>query len=137
MISIFLVLSFGFFFFFQAEDGIRDKLVTGVQTCALPIFSPRRWAGRSRSKAAPGRERPSAFPYPPPEDRLYTIVTLAPRRVPSSRDCHGTDKSASRSRYILRRDPGAPWGPPDVNRRINDDAHANRDRKSTRLNSSH
>src|SRR2546425_3162736 len=29
--------SFCFFFFFQAEDGIRDKLVTGVQTCALPI----------------------------------------------------------------------------------------------------
>ena len=28
-----------FFFFFQAEDGIRDDLVTGVQTCALPIFS--------------------------------------------------------------------------------------------------
>src|SRR3989441_4525827 len=28
-----------FFFFFQAEDGIRDKLVTGVQTCALPIFA--------------------------------------------------------------------------------------------------
>src|SRR5229473_7512000 len=28
-----------FFFFFQAEDGIRDKLVTGVQTCALPIFT--------------------------------------------------------------------------------------------------
>src|SRR5687767_15556782 len=26
-----------FLFFFQAEDGIRDKLVTGVQTCALPI----------------------------------------------------------------------------------------------------
>src|SRR2546425_13018354 len=26
------------FFFFQAEDGIRDELVTGVQTCALPIF---------------------------------------------------------------------------------------------------
>src|SRR3989441_2887000 len=29
---------FMFFFFFQAEDGIRDKLVTGVQTCALPIY---------------------------------------------------------------------------------------------------
>src|SRR5699024_12181159 len=27
-----------FFFFFQAEDGIRDRNVTGVQTCALPIF---------------------------------------------------------------------------------------------------
>src|SRR2546430_4381885 len=26
------------FFFFQAEDGIRDLTVTGVQTCALPIF---------------------------------------------------------------------------------------------------
>src|SRR5436309_6303103 len=29
---------FCFFFFFQAEDGIRDFHVTGVQTCALPIF---------------------------------------------------------------------------------------------------
>src|SRR5437016_14299899 len=28
-----------FFFFFQAEDGIRDWSVTGVQTCALPIYS--------------------------------------------------------------------------------------------------
>src|SRR5205823_7020207 len=28
-------------FFFQAEDSIRDKLVTGVQTCALPIFTSR------------------------------------------------------------------------------------------------
>src|SRR2546421_11071607 len=28
---------FVFFFFFQAEDGIRDLIVTGVQTCALPI----------------------------------------------------------------------------------------------------
>src|SRR6266496_2263129 len=27
-----------FFFFFQAEDGIRDLYVTGVQTCALPIL---------------------------------------------------------------------------------------------------
>src|SRR2546427_6920814 len=31
-------LSFFYFFFFQAEDGIRDLTVTGVQTCALPIF---------------------------------------------------------------------------------------------------
>src|SRR2546422_5831320 len=28
------------FFFFQAEDGIRDVAVTGVQTCALPILQP-------------------------------------------------------------------------------------------------
>src|SRR5437588_8337204 len=31
--------SFFYFFFFQAEDGIRDHCVTGVQTCALPICS--------------------------------------------------------------------------------------------------
>src|SRR5206468_2875560 len=30
---------FLYFFFFQAEDGIRDLIVTGVQTCALPISS--------------------------------------------------------------------------------------------------
>ena len=29
----------GVVFFFQAEDGIRDSPVTGVQTCALPIFN--------------------------------------------------------------------------------------------------
>src|SRR2546430_5981606 len=36
-----LACIFGFYFFFQAEDGIRDLTVTGVQTCALPISSPR------------------------------------------------------------------------------------------------
>src|SRR2546426_5494908 len=38
-----------FFFFFQAEDGIRDYKVTGVQTCALPIL------GRSRRRATDSR----------------------------------------------------------------------------------
>src|SRR6476619_8378382 len=36
------MISYFFFFFFQAEDGIRDWSVTGVQTCALPIWSPKR-----------------------------------------------------------------------------------------------
>src|SRR5436190_15737878 len=39
-------LFFCYFFFFQAEDGIRDHCVTGVQTCALPICGPassKRW----------------------------------------------------------------------------------------------
>src|SRR5699024_11772583 len=31
-------INYGFAFFFQAEDGIRDRNVTGVQTCALPIY---------------------------------------------------------------------------------------------------
>src|SRR5207237_5005236 len=34
-----LLFCFSYFFFFQAEDGIRDSSVTGVQTCALPISS--------------------------------------------------------------------------------------------------
>src|SRR5437879_998454 len=60
------------FFFFQAEDGIRDTSVTGVQTCALPI-SPRRetasWARRSVSSTSfaarlwswPGSENTSSI----------------------------------------------------------------------------
>src|SRR5207247_2398162 len=43
------------FFFFQAEDGIRDPLVTGVQTCALPIclvVEPERRRGAVRSHGA-------------------------------------------------------------------------------------
>src|SRR2546430_4183324 len=39
------LLSFVLFFFFQAEDGIRDLTVTGVQTCALPIFGAWRVIG--------------------------------------------------------------------------------------------
>src|SRR2546430_11353358 len=39
------------FFFFQAEDGIRDLTVTGVQTCALPI------SGRARARLAARRRR--------------------------------------------------------------------------------
>src|SRR5207248_6218505 len=41
-----------FFFFFQAEDGIRDRTVTGVQTCALPILVPSALAFRRRSIAS-------------------------------------------------------------------------------------
>src|SRR5258708_22489774 len=49
------------FFFFQAEDGIRDDLVTGVQTCALPIS---------------GSGNPNRFLAPAPARRI---------RVPDSR----------------------------------------------------
>src|SRR5437773_3383872 len=37
-----IVLAIDSCFFFQAEDGIRDRDVTGVQTCALPIYLPSR-----------------------------------------------------------------------------------------------
>src|SRR5438105_6013509 len=50
-----------FFFFFQAEDGIRDPLVTGVQTCALPISAAMSidWADPGYVDGAYGRVRPS------------------------------------------------------------------------------
>src|SRR3712207_8586474 len=41
------------FFFFQAEDGIRDIGVTGVQTCALPIFGILRVSRRTLQRRAP------------------------------------------------------------------------------------
>src|SRR2546430_5380321 len=40
------------FFFFQAEDGIRDLTVTGVQTCALPISLSANKSRRARTEAA-------------------------------------------------------------------------------------
>src|SRR2546428_6728492 len=40
-----------FFFFFQAEDGIRDLIVTGVQTCALPISLAQRESAVAKAQA--------------------------------------------------------------------------------------
>src|SRR5207253_2980826 len=91
------------FFFFQAEDGIRDGHVTGVQTCALPIFTsaggsdgppgthaaarfaPRRTARRSgRSRAPRG---PGSPPLEPSADRRGTAARVrgAPRRCEPAR----------------------------------------------------
>src|SRR2546425_9524543 len=87
------------FFFFQAEDGIRDKLVTGVQTCALPICSSacatrtrptthtRRTSGkpcgsraRSRRRSAPTTESGAASRRSPPrrsEEHTSELQSLA------------------------------------------------------------
>src|SRR2546430_9033155 len=46
-------------FFFQAEDGIRDLTVTGVQTCALPIYAPAAIRVGARFRVRLGR--PSRF----------------------------------------------------------------------------
>src|SRR2546425_9221381 len=64
-------------FFFQAEDGIRDKLVTGVQTCALPIWAhpSSSWTVRSRGvppisrKCARSSERLPIWLTPRSEER--------------------------------------------------------------------
>src|SRR5207248_10916726 len=51
---------FIFFFFFQAEDGIRDRTVTGVQTCALPISrgAPEAARGSGEARSSPHRQGP-------------------------------------------------------------------------------
>src|SRR5258706_14406223 len=57
------------FFFFQAEDGIRDWSVTGVQTCALPISRRRRSSGSTSSGARWSRakqRRPATWGRQPP-----------------------------------------------------------------------
>src|SRR5262249_59936554 len=55
------------FFFFQAEDGIRDWSVTGVQTCALPISTGSRIARGGPARARRGRGRTT--PWRPRRER--------------------------------------------------------------------
>src|SRR5262249_60291698 len=85
-------------FFFQAEDGIRDWSVTGVQTCALPISDhpgERRsdvgppvdgpWAHCTRFVARPRTHRTDARPTPRDlaggHDPLHALVRSEERRV--------------------------------------------------------
>src|SRR5262249_56972593 len=56
------------YFFFQAEDGIRDWSVTGVQTCALPISG-------TNSRRTPRRFAPSSY------EKKLTPVALPPGRL--------------------------------------------------------
>src|SRR5690348_18177010 len=65
------------FFFFQAEDGIRDGRVTGVQTCALPILTPRTafrpgnpFVTRVRGAFTSGKHRSRVPETCPPDDSL-------------------------------------------------------------------
>src|SRR2546430_17441016 len=67
-------------FFFQAEDGIRDLTVTGVQTCALPIAR----LGRPVKFDAGALELLATYPWPGNVRELANIIErlaiLAPRR---------------------------------------------------------
>src|SRR3712207_9350071 len=78
-----------FVFFFQAEDGIRDIGVTGVQTCALPISCWRgRWASPSAGPAPPSSPRPSS-------NRPTTAATSSP---PTAGTAGGSPPSSARRR---------------------------------------
>src|SRR5205807_4303087 len=66
-------------FFFQAEDGIRDYKVTGVQTCALPIYQRRHGDGRP-SIGAPVAPRPE---QPPRSEQHRQLPPDAGEPVPA------------------------------------------------------
>ena len=55
LVLVLILLLLVFLFFFQAEDGIRDVAVTGVQTCALPIYRITPVPRRQRSLVPAGR----------------------------------------------------------------------------------
>src|SRR2546429_8899436 len=69
-----------YFFFFQAEDGIRDVAVTGVQTCALPIFATvlrkRRTLASFPCRKSPESQRIAFSPS------LRTAVTITTASIP-------------------------------------------------------
>src|SRR5688500_19898869 len=69
-------------FFFQAEDGIRDYKVTGVQTCALPILIARELDG-TMPPAAPDQVRilDELAGVPPPKNVRTTMPRSEERRV--------------------------------------------------------
>src|SRR5687768_18144959 len=76
-------------FFFQAEDGIRDKLVTGVQTCALPILE-RSARSRSGNDARGSHERDGRrvclLPGSNLARRIFRISLSTPFVTPPSAD---------------------------------------------------
>src|SRR5256884_2735412 len=65
-----------YYFFFQAEDGIRDVAVTGVQTCALPI-SPET-SDKLHSLKKVGRSR-DEFPLPSRAGREFRLFLVCRR----------------------------------------------------------
>src|SRR5437016_7612967 len=73
-----------FFFFFQAEDGIRDWSVTGVQTCALPIYPNSVFQDRCTGETAVSTKRgfESSTSWCSAGDIQCRILHLKPRGLP-------------------------------------------------------
>src|SRR5256885_12984227 len=86
-----------FFFFFQAEDGIRDYKVTGVQTCALPIStsSANRRETRRDAIAAPSQAGQSTKHC----EHLETARTATPEQICPSRSEERRVGKECRSRW--------------------------------------
>src|SRR3989454_6148077 len=89
-----VLLLFVFFFFFQAEDGIRDYKVTGVQTCAFPISAQGGVEGRQRevggaAEARGGRVAPVDVEFPDLDAVGATEVVAVDLAVVGVRGAHG------------------------------------------------
>src|SRR5207248_6204016 len=65
-------------FFFQAEDGIRDRTVTGVQTCALPIWAKPAACGVAEAGGAGEGRRVRAARPASSRQAMADAATLAP-----------------------------------------------------------
>src|SRR5204862_1237244 len=70
---------FTIIFFFQAEDGIRDLYVTGVQTCALPIYYRHRRLDQKRQEPGPRSSFPARF------NQGLDLLPGSPRRCAENR----------------------------------------------------
>src|SRR2546429_2864422 len=83
------------FFFFQAEDGIRDVAVTGVQTCALPISTHESWLFRSNRSSAMGSTKPMID-----SSEIATTHVLRALAYPIATWCTPHDGSRSEERRV-------------------------------------
>src|SRR5437773_5929255 len=68
-------------FFFQAEDGIRDRDVTGVQTCALPIYPAGNAVGTPALTALPAGSTARTAPTSPTATSTTPTDNLALRGI--------------------------------------------------------
>src|SRR5206468_9997088 len=89
--------------FFQAEDGIRDLIVTGVQTCALPISSRVPWRARLQDSIQPAWTWAAGGCHPNRETEA-AVERAGFRIEPEGRRAEGTHRRfAARIRSEERR----------------------------------
>src|SRR2546426_7750895 len=111
-----LLISVFFFFFFKAEDGIRDYKVTGVQTCALPIWEDQAFrASTALRRVRKGATPPRVAPAGGGERRDGAGAGKAGPRVldlPRRRVCAGSAQTARDPAGAQREGGGADARPP-------------------------
>src|SRR5256884_5169946 len=101
------------FFFFQAEDGIRDVAVTGVQTCALPICNDRLDFNGNYTSLILGHAPPEVvkaiqeavvhgLSFPGPTEHEVRLAELLTRRAPAGERVRLTNSGTAATMNALR-----------------------------------